>query len=116
MWLINQLTQNEDERQELWVYFLSGTPLFFLSKTLKDVQNKDYIEINFKEQIQGLIDNPPPQNFIDNLTDDECIVVCLLILGCDLGIISKYYGISEVRLNGILVGLKDNKFWDKQWH
>ena len=114
--LINQITQDEDERQDLWVAYLSGLSLSSFSDILKYNNSIKHIEENFKHSIQVLIDNPLSQDFISCLTKNECIIVCLLMLGCDLGIISQYNGISEARINHIMVVLKDSEAWDKLWH
>ena len=110
---INQLTSNEDERQDLWVAFLSGVPQDLLPAQLPALRISDCIEDNFKQQIQQLLLNPPSQAFIDYLTETECIVVCLLMIGCDLSMISKYTGIMKVRIHQIMVAIKDSKAREK---
>jgi hypothetical protein len=113
--LINQLTKNEDLQQDLWVAYLSGTPNHFLHECLLRATTSEIIQNKFKSAIQQLILDPPPQAFIDYLTETECEIVCLLMIGCDLGIISKYNGVSEVRIHQILVALQNSKAWDKTW-
>ena len=110
--LINQLTQDEDFRQDLWVTYLSGTPLERLPHSLLCINIHDSIENN-KYAIQRLICNPPTQEFIDYLTETERLVVCLLMLGYSLGTIGIYSGMSEVRINQILVALRNSKAWNK---
>ena len=111
--LINKLTQNEDERQDLWVAYLSGIPSNSLHIALSIVSPSQDIQNKFKSQIQYLLSNPLNQEFIDYLTETERAVVCLLMLGCNLGTISKYIGINEVIINQIMVSLKESNAWDK---
>ena len=113
--LINHLTNNEDERQDLWVAYLTGTPSTSLHSILPRLAVSETIEQQFKPQIQHLISNPLPQDFIDYLTENERVVMCLLMLGCDLGTISRYNGISEVRNHQIMVSLKESNAWNKLW-
>jgi hypothetical protein len=35
---INRLTKDEDSRQELWLYFLEGHPLFTLEERLHEIE------------------------------------------------------------------------------
>ena len=108
---INQLTSDEDKRQDLWVAYLSGAP----QDLLPTFQANQDIENSFPQAIHQLILNPPPQYFIDYLTETECVIVCLLMLGCDLSMISRYNGINEVRVRQIVVALKDSKAREKLW-
>ena len=109
--LINQLTDSEDHRSDLWIAYLSGTPLSRLNNTLKNKTISSDIEQQFAQQIQSIIDNPPPQEFLGFFTETEREILCLLSLGCNLDIISKYNGTSEVILNQIMVGIRENKAW-----
>ena len=112
---INQLTSDEDKRQDLWVAFLSGVPQDSLPTYLPAQRAHENIEDSFKQEINQLLHSPPPQAFIDYLTETERVIVCLLMIGCDLGTISKYNGISEVRIRQIMVALKDSKAREKLW-
>lgn len=38
---INRLTNDEDLRQELWIYFLEGNSPFSLEQKLKSLKNKE---------------------------------------------------------------------------
>ena len=111
--LINRLTSDEDKRQDLWIAYLSGVPYELLPSQFPSLQVLEDIEVSFKQQIQRLVRNPPPQAFIDYLTETECIIVCLLMIGCDLAIISKYTGIIEVRIHQIMVAIGDSKAREK---
>lgn len=113
--MISQLTKNEDERQDLWVAYLTGTPSNSLHTILPSLAVSEAIEDQFKPQIQHLISNPLPQEFIDYLTENERVVICLLMLGCDLGTISRYNSISEVRLRQMVVSLQESNAWNKLW-
>ena len=112
---INQLTSDEDKRQDLWVAYLSGIPHESLPAQLPALEVSNTIEDTFKSELQQLLSNPPPQAFIDYLTETERVIVCLLMIGCDLGTISRYNGISEVRIRQVVVALKDSKAREKLW-
>jgi hypothetical protein len=112
--LINRLTLDEDLRQDLWVAYLSGTPNNSLTIVLDSISSFNHIEDNFKQQIQSLISNPPSIQHPPHFSDLECIIVCLLILGCDLSIISRYNGISEVKVRQVVVALQEGKYGFKE--
>lgn len=108
MSIINKLTYNEDHRQDLWVAYLSGitsTPES-VHRILSHLEVKDLIENKFKKSIQDLVSYNIPIKFITHLTENEKIVVCLLVLGCDIGTISRYNGVSEVKINQMIGNLK----------
>lgn len=107
--LIDSLTQNEDMRQELWVAYLMGFPHDLLPELLSSIESFEYIESTFHQQIQSLINSPIPTNYLSNLSSVECIVLCLLMLGCDLSIISRYNGYSEVKVAEIMVALQEGE-------
>jgi len=113
--LINQLTDNEDYRQDLWVAYLSGAPTEKLHLVLDHAQVSDEIYTSSKHLIQYLIDNPPSESFLSNFSNTERVIMCLLLLGCDLGTISRYNGISKVRLQRIMVAIKECKAWNNLW-
>lgn len=110
--LINQLTDNEDHRQDLWVAYLSGSPTESLPFVLSQSQISDEIFSFSKQATQNILDNPPLESFLSNFSNTERIIMCLLVLGYDLGIISRYIGISKVRLQRIVVAIRERKAWN----
>jgi hypothetical protein len=110
---LNNSILDEDLQQDLWVAYLSGMPIDLLSQYIQSRQASQYIEDNFKQQIQELIysseavsSGPTPIA--------EHIVVCLLILGCDVATISQYTGIIEVRIAEIVVTLQEGRYGVKE--
>lgn len=113
--LINQLTDNEDHRQDLWVAYLSGASAEKLPLVLDHNQVSDEIYTSSKHLVQSILDNPPPESFLSNFSNTERVIMCLLMLGCDLGTISRYNGISKVRLHRIVVAIRECKAWNNLW-
>lgn len=107
--LINSLTPDEDLRQDLWVAYLDGAPNNALPVLLASLSSYQHIEASFKQQIQSVISYPLADHHLSSLTDIQRIIVCLLMLGCDLSIISAYNGITEVKVTEILVALQEGK-------
>lgn len=113
--LINCLTQNEDLRQELWVHYLSGNTVDSFASRLKQISS-DYSEDEIiQASIWSYIYNPPSDKFsslLDEFSDFERSVVILLSLGLSTTQISKYKGISEVRIKQTLSSIRYNKVWE----
>lgn len=110
--LINQLTHDEDKRQDLWVAYLEGTPSDSLHDIVPIIDLSQKIQDQYGASIHRLMSDPINQDFIDYLAPIEQIIVCLLMLGCDLGTISRYNSISEVKICQIMVSLKESNAWD----
>lgn len=112
--IINLLTKNEDHRQDLWVHYLSGNSIESLSSHLQKIVD-DYSEHDqLKHNIQIAMNNPLPQPFLDFLStfsDFERTTMYMLMLGFTIEQISKYKGISEVRIRQTLSNIGYNEGW-----
>ena len=117
--LINCLTNSEDERQDLWVHYLSGTPVDSLSSHLKQVQLEYSDDIELRKAIWQLVKDPISEelsNFlVKNFTDYERSVICFLMLGCDVEKISELKGISQVRIRQSIATIRYNKCWKEMY-
>jgi DNA-binding CsgD family transcriptional regulator len=115
--LINCLTNNEDARQDLWVHYLSGTPVESLSARLTETQVEYSDDLELRKAVWALVQTPlsdEMSNFLHtNFTDYERSVICLLALGLDAGQISVIKGISEVRIRQSIATIRYNKVWNE---
>lgn len=110
--LINSLTANEDLRQDLWVEYLSGTPISKLpSKAFEkavayDIQSSDRAAYEL-----AILDIP--LNLLNLFNAVEKHVVFLLYLGYNIGEISVTLGESRVTIMGLVSSIKQNIAWDE---
>lgn len=103
--LINQLTQDEDMRQDLWVAYLSGVPSYQLIQSLTQLRVNTHIESD-KQALYTIIYHPINESILEYLSPIERLIACLIALNCDMGIISTYTGIKIAHIRGILVALQ----------
>lgn len=113
--IINRLTSNEDERQDLWLAYLQGACITTFISELEKNRITGHINTYHKDQLHQLLISEVNSTTIDSLSELEQVVLCLLILGCDLGTISRYNGISKVSVRRIIANLQDLKVWDNLW-
>lgn len=101
---IERLTSDEDRQQDLWLAYLSGNPE--LSTTLSSLLLNEEIYEASKLQAQQLISSPISDEIDLNLTENERVILYLLMAGYDHDKISMYNSVSKVRINQILVSLR----------
>jgi DNA-directed RNA polymerase specialized sigma subunit len=101
--VINLLTDNEDHRQDLWVYYLSGAQYQSFPDFLNKKQHLD-TEKTIISQIWDFMNqnNPKLLELLQDLPDESRSVVLLLLLDNDTPAISRYKGISQVRVQRII--------------
>lgn len=112
---INQLTKDEDLRQELWAIHLEGTPLCELSAKLEKMKMMSDRFETIKEAIWSALNHPPSEQFhsiLSKFTPIEQEVLCMLALGCEISDISEYNGISQVRLHQMIGAIRNSKEWE----
>jgi hypothetical protein len=116
--LINCLTNNEDLRQDLWVLYLSGKPLESLPDHLEQL-NAEYTEDQkVKDAMWQLIKNPPSESLyeiLEEFTDFERSIMCLLALGLSIDKIALFKGINQVRIRQAISSIRYNSSWDKYY-
>lgn len=114
--LINCLTNDEDLRQDLWVCYLSGTPVESFESRLKRIKVEYSDDIELRKSIWLLIENPPSETLSailqENFTDYERSVICCLMLGLTVDKISNIKGISEVRIRQSIATIRYNDCWE----
>lgn len=112
--LINRLTDNEDYRQDLWVHYLSGNCPATLVLHLKKLQDQLSSDSMIQNLLWTVYSNPPSDKFqllLDNFSNVEQSIICLLYLGLTVGEISKYKNISEIRIRHVISVVRDNDCW-----
>ncbi len=114
--LINCLTNDEDLRQDLWVCYLSGTPVESFESRLERLKVEYSDDIELRESIWQLIKNPPSESLSTtlekNFTDYERSIICCLMLGLEVSKISYIKGISEVRIRQSIATIRYNSCWE----
>lgn len=114
--LINCLTNDEDIRQDLWVCYLSGTPVESFESRLKRIKVEYSDDVELQKSIWHLIENPPSETLSkiieENFTNYERSIICCLMLGLNVGKISDIKGISEVRIRQSIATIRYNKIWE----
>lgn len=114
--LINCLTNNEDERQELWVSYLSGTPIESFESRLERIKVEYSDDATLRAAIAELIKNPISEELSNILhtsfSDYERTIICFLMLGLTVSEISETKGISEVRIRQSIATIRYNSCWE----
>ena len=114
--LINCLTKDEDRRQDLWMYYLSGNEETALSSHLDKLTKEFDADSQLQELLWVVFKNPPSDKFrvlLGNFSEIEQSVVCLLALGLTISQLSKYKGISEIRIRHVISIVKENDCWEE---
>ena len=112
--LINCMTNDEDLRQELWVHYLSGNPVESFANYLEKIKSEYSDDIKLRVSIWSLIQNPPSTGmeiFLNNFTDYEKSILCLVMLGLSLEEISRIKGINQVRIRQTISTIRYNGVW-----
>lgn len=117
--LINCLSNDDDVRQDLWVHYLSGTPVESLEARLVRIKAEYSDDIELQKSIWNLIKNPPPEELSTliaaNFTDYERNIIFCLMLGLTAGKISEIKGISQVRIRQSIATIRYNKCWEEAY-
>lgn len=112
--LINCLTNNEDLRQDLWIYYLSGNSTDTLVSHLQKISVDHFEDVNIKHNVWQILNSPLSEKFpefLNNFTEFERSIICLLMLGLSIQQISSHEGISEVRIKQTVSNIRYNVSW-----
>jgi len=113
--IINNLTTNEDVRQELWVHYLEGAPASSLSNIFKDIEHNYYIDLSIEQTFQELSTGPHWGLLLKHFTDNELGVILLLTAGHDIMSIARYKGIAPVRIRQMISVIRSHRIWEEIW-
>jgi hypothetical protein len=113
--VISCLTSNEDDRQDLWVSYLSGTPLDAL--TVKLETNRQESEENSlletaAYQIMSELNNSDLIALISKFSILEQSIMLYLAYGLSPEAISRYKRISYIRIQQIISTIRSNSSWE----
>lgn len=114
--LINCLTKDEDKRQELWVHYLSGHSPSSFASHLEKIDREYAVDQELQSKFHDILEHPPSDKFqelLSHLSSVECSIVCLLALGCDVHDLSRYKGISDIRIRQVISIIKEHDCWEK---
>ena len=113
-YLINNLTNNEDYRQELWVHYLSGNSPSSFSSHLENVKTAYTEHTLLQNAIWTFINDSSHSEILDIIVDFsefEKSIIILLIIGLDVEAISRYKNISETRIRQAVHSIRCNNIW-----
>jgi hypothetical protein len=113
--LINRLTDDEDHRQNLWVHYLSGHSPDSFASHLEKISSENLVEREFQAELWHAFKNPPSDKFfqlLSRLSNLEQSVACLLALGLTVSQISRYKGITEIRIRQVISVMVDDDCWE----
>jgi hypothetical protein len=113
---ISHLTNDEDLRQDLWVHYLGGNPADSLAVHLEKLKMETAVEYEIQARLWYIFKNPPSGKFtklLAQLSELEQSVACLLTLGLTVDQVSKYKGISEIRIRQVISVMRDNDCWEQ---
>lgn len=115
--IISCLTNDDDLRQELWVYYLSGNPVELFSEHLRKLKMQYSQDIELRDIIWNMIRNPidygPISEVLDNFSDLEKHFIHMMMLGLTAQQIATIKGISEVRVRQLISTIRYNECWSK---
>jgi hypothetical protein len=114
--LINRLTNDEDQRQDLWIHYLSGHSPESLTSYIDQLNIESQMEREVQARLWYIFKNPPSDKFFELLSvlsETEQSVACLLALGLTVSQLSKYKGISETRIRQVISVMGDSDCWEK---
>lgn len=117
---IENLTDDDDQRQELWLLYLTGSQPETFSNQLEKIKIQYGDNIKLQEVVWQLIQSDSPaaievKRIIDELTPLERSIVALLMIGVDVQRISRYKSISETRIRHIIATIRSNSNWESAW-
>lgn len=111
---IHNLTKDDDDRQELWLHYVSGnSPSTFEQKLLK-IKRKREQEEKFLCAISEFYINPPSKKtlkLLETFSEFERSIMFLLLLGFTVQEVSEYKGISYIRIKQSIASIKTHTIW-----
>jgi hypothetical protein len=108
--LIQVLTKNEDLQQDLWVSYLSGDIKTTFCDKLEQLTLRYDVEQRCVEKLQEII-NLDIVDSLNTLSDLQCSILFMTMLGYTLEQVSKYNGVEQVIIDQELVNLTKHPLW-----
>ena len=112
--IINSLTQDEDHRQDLWVFYLENNAPYAFDEFLKRIRLGEKRYAKDKKIAQDIFASTPKfDEFLTNFTEFEKEIVFLIALECSTLDIARYKDISEVRILQAISVIKSKPAWEQ---
>ncbi len=111
--LISVTTKDKDLRQDLWVAYLSGEIDSTFSKKLQQLSILKDIEKRIPNNFQDIIDLNIPQDILDQLSDIQCSILFMTILGYSLEQVGRYNGVRQVIVDKEKESLSKHPVWEQ---
>lgn len=112
---IETLSQDEDERQDLWVAYLED-PYFDLSSRFIEIKNRNDANDIILSNLINYLQSPPTSEMLellDNFTELERSIMILLVIGFTKEQVSKYKMIEMLRLQQMINNISTHPIWEK---
>jgi hypothetical protein len=109
--LISVLTKNEDLRQDLWVSYLSGEIDSTFSSKLQQLSISKDIEQKASNSLQDILDLNISQDVLGQLSDLQCSILFMTILGYNLEQVGRYNQVEQVVIDEEMVSLTKHPVW-----
>lgn len=112
--LINHLTTDSDEQQELWLRYLENGDVSALSVYLEQIRNQYSEDELLQVTVWKRLEHPSDfslQWVFSHFTDLEQSVIQLLILGVALQQISSIKNVGINKLRHIITVIRENPAW-----
>jgi hypothetical protein len=115
--LINSLTSNRDYQQELWIHYLSGNSISSFAQKLEEIKYEHEEHQRIADIVSHLLSNSEPEfkQLIGDFSEFEQSIMCLLAIGLSIPEISKYKKLSIIRVQQVVMTIKNHSKWDKKW-
>jgi hypothetical protein len=111
--LILILTKNEDLQQDLWLSYLRGEIDSTFSNKLRQLSLSQKIQQSASDNFQNIINLDIQQNQLDELSELQCLILFMTILGYSLKQVSEYNGIEQTIINKEMMELSKHALWIK---
>lgn len=112
--LINDLTEDEDLRQELWIHFLSGHASSSFIYKLEILKIYRHVADNFQYRLASFIASSIPVEVEDAilvLAPAERRIVYLLICGLSPHDIARYNNICTIKVYQTIASIQASEAW-----
>ena len=116
--LINNLTSDEDKRQDLWLYYLKGNQIDGLVPYFDRIKKEDNIDKIIQQRVWIVANSSYSDKFYQILirfSNIEQSIIILLALGLSVNEISEYKGIAEIRIRQVISTVRNSEHWKEMY-
>lgn len=109
--LIQDITNDEDHRQELYLYYLSTNSEESIDIRLSQIEKRHNIEDKIQIDDKTLMNIANMDYIVDNFSDIENMVLCMIMLGMSVDDMALYMSVNINKINSIILSIKNNDIW-----